>query len=128
MAASTGDVERLAAAEIAGRAGLVAFDETLKALRSESSQAQERRSMFEVELVKKQAELKYLDETSRKELNALLDELAQQQETVLDETGLAEAIRREERAEWLRRNRAAIEAYNEHVEKHGVFSDGLRSF
>ena len=44
------------------------------------------------------------------------------------ETGLAEAIRREERAEWLRRNRAAIEAYNEHVEKHGVFSDGLRSF
>lgn len=23
---------------------------------------------------------------------------------------------------------AAIEAYNEHVEKHGVFSDGLRSF
>jgi uncharacterized protein (DUF433 family) len=24
--------------------------------------------------------------------------------------------------------RAAIIAYNEHVEKHGVFSDGLRSF
>lgn len=23
---------------------------------------------------------------------------------------------------------AAIKAYNEHVEKHGVFSDGLRSF
>ena len=44
------------------------------------------------------------------------------------EAGLAEAIRREERAEWLRRNRAALEAYNEHVEKHGVFSDGLRSF
>jgi antitoxin CcdA len=44
------------------------------------------------------------------------------------EAGLAEAIRREERAAWLRRNRAALEAYNEHVEKHGVFSDGLRSF
>jgi antitoxin CcdA len=44
------------------------------------------------------------------------------------EAGLAEAIRREERVEWLRRNRAALEAYNEHVEKHGVFSDGLRSF
>ena len=29
---------------------------------------------------------------------------------------------------WLRRNRAALEAYNEHVEKHGVFSEGLRSF
>ncbi len=44
------------------------------------------------------------------------------------EAGLAEAIRREERARWLQRNRAALEAYNEHVEKHGVFSDGLRSF
>ena len=44
------------------------------------------------------------------------------------ETGLAEAIRRHERAQWLEKNRAAIEAYNEHVEKHGVFSDGLRSF
>ena len=44
------------------------------------------------------------------------------------EAGLAEAIRREERAEWLRKNRVALDAYNEHVEKHGVFSDGLRSF
>jgi len=32
------------------------------------------------------------------------------------------------REEWLRRNRAALDAYNEHVEKHGVFSNGLRSF
>jgi len=44
------------------------------------------------------------------------------------EAGLAEAIRREERARWLKCNRAALEAYNEHVRKHGVFSDGLRSF
>lgn len=44
------------------------------------------------------------------------------------EAGLAEAIRRQESADWLRKNRAALEAYNEHVEKHGVFSDGLRSF
>jgi antitoxin CcdA len=44
------------------------------------------------------------------------------------EAGLAEAIRREERAAWLRKNRAALEAYNEHVEKHGAYSDGLRSF
>ena len=44
------------------------------------------------------------------------------------EAGLADAIRRQERADWLRKNRAALEAYNEHVEKHGVFSDGLRSF
>jgi antitoxin CcdA len=44
------------------------------------------------------------------------------------EAGLAEAIRRREGEEWLRRNRAALEAYNDHVEKHGTFSDGLRSF
>jgi len=29
---------------------------------------------------------------------------------------------------WLKRNRAALDAYNEHVEEHGVFSEGLRSF
>lgn len=44
------------------------------------------------------------------------------------EAGLAEAIRREERAEWLKKNRAALQAYNDHLEKHGVFSEGLRSF
>ncbi|HYS76156.1 MAG TPA: type II toxin-antitoxin system CcdA family antitoxin [Burkholderiales bacterium] len=44
------------------------------------------------------------------------------------EAGLAEAIRQHERAQWLEKNRAALDAYNEHVEKHGVFSDGLRSF
>ena len=44
------------------------------------------------------------------------------------EAGLAEAIRWREAEEWLRRNRGALDAYNEHVEKHGVFSEGLRSF
>jgi antitoxin CcdA len=44
------------------------------------------------------------------------------------EEALAQAIRRREADEWLKRNRAALDAYNEHVEKHGVFSGGLRSF
>ena len=44
------------------------------------------------------------------------------------EAGLTEAIRQRQREEWLQKNRAALDAYNEHVEKHGVFSDGLRSF
>ena len=44
------------------------------------------------------------------------------------EAGLAEAIRRRESEEWLKRNRAALEAYNAQIEKHGVFSEGLRSF
>ncbi len=41
--------------------------------------------------MKKQAELKYLDETSRKELNAPLEELAASEEAVLDDAGLEEA-------------------------------------
>ena len=46
----------------------------------------------------------------------------------LFEESLADAIRSHERDEWLRKNRAALKAYNEHLMKHGVFSDGLRSF
>jgi len=44
------------------------------------------------------------------------------------EAGLSESIRLHEREQWLKKNRAALDAYNEHVERHGVFSDGLRSF
>ena len=44
------------------------------------------------------------------------------------EAGLEQAIRQREAEEWLKRNRAALDAYNEQVEKHGVFSEGLRSF
>ena len=40
----------------------------------------------------------------------------------------ANATHRRASKEWLARHRAALEAYNEHVRKHGVFSDGLRSF
>jgi hypothetical protein len=34
----------------------------------------------------------------------------------------------EARRLWLEENREAIQAYNEHVEQHGVFSAGLRGF
>ena len=44
------------------------------------------------------------------------------------ETGLSEAIRQRQREKWLKKNRAAIKAYNEYVDKRGVFSNGLRSF
>jgi chromosome segregation protein len=47
-----------------------------------------------LELVKRQSELKYLEETCRKELNASLGEMAESEETVLDEDGLAEAEQR----------------------------------
>ena len=44
------------------------------------------------------------------------------------EQALLEALKKRLREQWLLENRAAIAAYNDHVEKHGVFSDGLRSF
>jgi chromosome segregation protein len=84
-------VNRLAEVEARVRAELTASDEALKLLRVEAQNAQERRSHLELELVKKQAELKYLDETARKELNASLEELAAGQETVLDDDALAES-------------------------------------
>ncbi len=44
------------------------------------------------------------------------------------EYALASSLREKQRAQWLAENKSAITAYNEHVEQHGVFSDGLRSF
>ena len=44
------------------------------------------------------------------------------------EEALASEVRRRQRETWLEENREAIEAYNEHVAQHGVFSAGLRGF
>ena len=44
------------------------------------------------------------------------------------EQALIEALRKRQRDQWVAENQAAMEAYNEHVDKQGVFSDGLRSF
>ncbi|HEV8038383.1 MAG TPA: chromosome segregation protein SMC [Bryobacteraceae bacterium] len=87
-------VLRLAEQETTLRANLATLEENLKQLRIDVQSAQERRSQIELELVRKQAELKYLDETSRKELNAPLEELAAVEEAVLDEAGLEEAERK----------------------------------
>jgi antitoxin CcdA len=44
------------------------------------------------------------------------------------EDALAEVVRRRRAEAWLEQNRAAIDAYNDHVERRGVFSDGTRTF
>lgn len=44
------------------------------------------------------------------------------------EQALMEALRQAKRDRWLAESREAIESYNRHIEKHGVFSDGLRRF
>ena len=57
---------------------------------------------------------------SAKELGLNLSEIL--------ETGLTAAIAVAERERWQAENEEAIDAYNRHVESHGVWSDGLRRF
>ncbi|MES9941083.1 MAG: type II toxin-antitoxin system CcdA family antitoxin [Candidatus Thiodiazotropha sp. 6PLUC7] len=44
------------------------------------------------------------------------------------ERALAQQLRQSERKKWKSDNREAIEALNELVEKHGLFSDSFRDF
>ena len=44
------------------------------------------------------------------------------------ERALLEELAEAKRKKWRQENHEAITAYNEHVEKHGTFSDGVRSF
>ncbi|HXS26625.1 MAG TPA: type II toxin-antitoxin system CcdA family antitoxin [Steroidobacteraceae bacterium] len=44
------------------------------------------------------------------------------------ERALIEELRRVQRERWREENKEAIVAHNEFVEKHGVFSDALRTF
>jgi chromosome segregation protein len=102
-------VDRLAEQEVSLRAELAGLEETLKQLRADVQQAQESRSHIEVELVKRQAELKFLDESSRKELGIPVEELAGDEETVPDSSGLAEI---EGRYEEIRRRIEALGPVN----------------
>ena len=44
------------------------------------------------------------------------------------EVALEQNLRQQARDRWLTENQSGIEAYNEQVEKSGVFSDELRTF
>lgn len=44
------------------------------------------------------------------------------------EERLTEVLRAQDRQSWLTENRAAIEQANAFVERHGLWSDGLRGF
>jgi antitoxin CcdA len=44
------------------------------------------------------------------------------------EQHLTEVVRKHRAEQWLKDNREAIEAYNRHVERDGLWSDGLRMF
>ena len=106
-AEAVGRVDLLTAQEAGGREALGGLDESLKTLRIDAQAAQEQRSQIELELVRKQSELKYLDETSRKELNAPASEIALAQE---DETEPAEPMNVEDSEQRYQDVRARIEA------------------
>lgn len=44
------------------------------------------------------------------------------------ERHLAEVVRQRQAEQWRQANQAAIQAYNRHIERDGLWSDGLRSF
>ncbi len=71
-------VAQLAESEAAGRSALTASEENIKANRSAAAVAQEKRSQIELDLVRRQSDLKHLDETCRKDLNIPVAELAAQ--------------------------------------------------
>ena len=89
--AGEAEANQLAAAETAQRESLAALANALRALRQEAQAAQEKRGQIEVALVERRAEIKYLDETARKDLNATLEELAAGVEIEADEIALQEA-------------------------------------
>jgi chromosome segregation protein len=111
-------VNQLACEEAAMREALRAGEEELKVLRAGVQESHEKRGQIEVDLVRKQAELKYLDETSRKELNCPVEELSASDDPVPDADAIAEA---EQTANEVRQrieslgpvNAAAMEEYQE---------------
>jgi chromosome segregation protein len=84
-------VNEMASQDSGMREALRAGEDELKVLRANVQESQERRSEIEVDLVRKQAELKFLDETSRKELNCAVVELAGADDPVPDADTIAEA-------------------------------------
>ena len=87
------NVIQLAGEEARMREALAAAEEERKQLRMKVEEAHHNRSQIEVDLVRRQAEIKYLDETSRKELSCPVQELAAGDETVSDSDSIAEAER-----------------------------------
>jgi len=75
IAAAERSVLELSEQEARHRDALAAADEVLRDLRARIETGHAQRSEIEVELTRRQSELQFLDETSRKELNVAVSEL-----------------------------------------------------
>lgn len=80
------------------------------------------RDFYDSAAKKKSANLSINESLLRqaKALNINLSQLLEQR--------LVEHLRESLQKNWLEENRAAIDAYNQRIERNGVFSDGLRTF
>ena len=121
------EINRLAFEESQLREMLAETEEKLKALRAEVETAHQKRSEIEVELVRKQGDLKYLDETSRKELNTPVAELMPGEEALPSGEALAEVERQydeiQARIEALGPiNPQALEEFQECQQRHEFLS------
>ena len=85
------EVAELHQLETTQRADFDQLSEALKGLRAAAAEAQEQRQQIEVQLVRKRSELKFLEETARKELGTSVEELASTMEVEPDEMQLLEA-------------------------------------
>ncbi len=85
IAGSDVQVKELAEREGALRSRLAAVEEELKKLRGQAHAAQERRSELQVMAARAESDLQHLDETSRKELEKPLEEVAEAAEILADE-------------------------------------------
>ena len=120
-------VNEMASEEAGMRENLRANEEELKLLRASVQDCHEKRTQVEIDLVRKQAELKFLDETSRKELNCPVAELAAADDPVPDAEAITEA---EQSANEVRNrieglgavNAAAMEEYQEAQQRHDFLS------
>ncbi len=127
MTAIEAQVNEMATQDAAMRESLRVNEEELKGLRASVQETQEKRSQVEIDLVRKQAELKYLDETSRKELGCPVEELSAADAPVPDSEAIAEA---EQSANEVRNrieglgavNAAAMEEYQEAQQRHDFLS------
>ena len=127
IAALEARVNEMASQDAGMREALRAAEEALKVLRASVEEWHEKKSQIEVELVRKQAELKFLDETSRKELNIPIEELSQTDEPIPDGDAIAEA---EQQCNEVRSkieglggvNPQAMEEYQEAQQRHEFLS------
>jgi chromosome segregation protein len=109
-------VLEMAEQEALERAALAEIDEVLRDLRTRIEDGHARRSGIEVDLTRRQSELQFLDETSRKELNVAVAELETPADTSFEVLQAAEQAYQETRTKIENLGAVNPTAYEEHRE------------